>query len=51
MMRNLLSKRISNLLMFSLLFSGATMNATNDQGNPLNETPCDDKIIVECDTV
>ncbi len=53
MMKKLSPNRLLSLLMITLLFSGVTVHATNghDQGNLLSEIPCDEKIVIECDTV
>lgn len=53
MLKKLLSQRLSSLLLSALLFSGSTMFSGNQnvQRNPLNESPCDEKIVMECDTV
>lgn len=53
MMKKLSPKRLLSLLMITLFFSGVTMQANNgnDQGNLLREIPCDEKIVIECDTV
>lgn len=46
-------KRLLSLLMITLFLSGAKVNANNilDQGNLLSEIPCDEKIVIECDTL
>lgn len=53
MMKKLSPKRLLSLLMITLIFSGMTVNANNgsDKGNLLSEIPCDEKIVVACDTV
>jgi hypothetical protein len=53
MMKKLSPKRLLGLLMITLLFSGVTVHANNgtDQGNLLSEIPCDEKIVIECETV
>lgn len=47
-----LSPRILNILMLTFLFSGVALYAQhgNETGNLLNELPCDEKIVMECDT-
>ncbi|PVW14650.1 T9SS type A sorting domain-containing protein [Marixanthomonas spongiae] len=53
MMKKLPTKQLFSLVMITLLFSGAKMHASNgsEQGNPLSVTPCDEKTVIECDTV
>lgn len=52
MMKKLSPNRLLGLLMFTLFFSGVTLNANNgnNQGNLLSEIPCDEKIVIACDT-
>ncbi|MCG2429537.1 T9SS type A sorting domain-containing protein [Aequorivita xiaoshiensis] len=51
MFKKLPTKRLLSLLMITL-FSGVTLQASTaiNQGNPLNDIPCDEKIVIECDT-
>ncbi len=53
MMKKLSPIRLLSLLMITLIFSGLTVNANNGhyQGNLLSDPPCDEKIVVACDTV
>lgn len=53
MLKNLLTKRLSSLLMITLLFSGVTLNATNGNAliDLLNAIPCEERIVMECETV
>lgn len=53
MMKKSSSKSLLSLLMITLFLSGVTVRAHhgNDQGNPLSEIPCDEKIIIECGMV
>ena len=53
MLQKLLLKRLSALLLITLLFKGVTIHshAGNFQANHLSENPCDEKIVMECDTI
>ncbi len=53
MMKKLSPNRLLSLLMITLYFSGVTLHANNGQneGHLLSEIPCDEKIVIECDTV
>lgn len=53
MMKKLSPNRLLSLLMIALFCSGASLHANNggNPGNILSEIPCDEKIVIECDTV
>lgn len=53
MMKKLLSQKISRFFVTGLLLTGVTMfsNTKNVPGNSQTQLPCDEKIVMECDTV
>ncbi len=53
MTKKLSPKRLLSLLMLTLTFSGVSVNANNENypENLLSQIPCDEKIVIECETV
>ena len=53
MMKKLSPKRLLSLMMITFFISGVAIHANNGQvaGNLLSEVPCDEKIVIACDTV
>lgn len=52
MTKKLPTKRLLSLLMIALMFTGVKThaNGVQDQGDILSEIPCDEKIVIACDT-
>lgn len=52
-MKTLPTKKLFSLLMVTLFFTAVTARAHNgnNEGNLLNEVPCDEKVTIACDTV